>query len=150
MGKRWLLLSSWVQLDRQKKRQLNELFALNRRVMKAYLLKKSFCRLWDYIYEVGNDALPRKLDRPVALAAAEAYGKAGPNVGETPGRNPELLSDQGANGSGRGGQRKHQSVTTPRSWLQQPELCDAVIGVLLGILAMGFIFDRFCQKARRI
>ena len=50
-GKRWLLLSSWVNLDRSKKRQLNQLFALNRRVMKAYLLKESLTRLWDYVYE---------------------------------------------------------------------------------------------------
>jgi transposase len=50
-GKRWLLLSSWVHLDRRAKRQLNQLFALNRRVMKAYLLKESLTRLWDYIYE---------------------------------------------------------------------------------------------------
>src|SRR5215468_6549569 len=50
-GKRWLLLSSWVHLDRSKKRQLNQLFALNRRVMKAYLLKESLARLWDFIYE---------------------------------------------------------------------------------------------------
>ncbi len=50
-GKRWLLLSSWVHLDRHKKRQLNELFRLNRRVMKAYLLKESLTRLWDYRYE---------------------------------------------------------------------------------------------------
>ena len=50
-GKRWLLLSSWVNLDRTKKRQLNHLFALNRRVMKAYLLKESLSRLWDYVYE---------------------------------------------------------------------------------------------------
>ncbi|HEV8046205.1 MAG TPA: transposase [Terriglobales bacterium] len=50
-GKRWLLLSSWVNLDRTKKRQLNQLFALNRRVMKAYLLKESLARLWDYTYE---------------------------------------------------------------------------------------------------
>jgi len=50
-GKRWLLLSSWVHLDRAKKRQLNQLFALNRRVMKAYLLKESLARLWDYTYE---------------------------------------------------------------------------------------------------
>jgi transposase len=49
-GKRWLLLSSWVNLDRNKKRQLNQLFALNRRVMKAYLLKESLTRLWDYVY----------------------------------------------------------------------------------------------------
>jgi transposase len=40
-GKRWLLLSRWVYLNTHKKRQLNALFALNRRVMKAYLLKES-------------------------------------------------------------------------------------------------------------
>jgi len=50
-GKRWLLLSRWVNLDTGKKRQLNKLFALNRRVMKAYLLKESLERLWSYRYE---------------------------------------------------------------------------------------------------
>jgi transposase len=47
-GKRWLLLSRWVHLNTHKKRQLNALFALNRRVMKAYLLKESLDRLWSY------------------------------------------------------------------------------------------------------
>lgn len=50
-GKRWLLLTRWMNLDNQKRRQLNELFALNRRVMKAYLLKESLGRLWTYHYE---------------------------------------------------------------------------------------------------
>jgi transposase len=50
-GKRWLLLSRWVNLDTGKKRQLNQLFTLNRRVMKAYLLKESLDRLWIYRYE---------------------------------------------------------------------------------------------------
>jgi transposase len=50
-GQRWLLLSRWVNLDRGKKRQLNQLFALNRRVMQAYLLKESLDRLWTYSYE---------------------------------------------------------------------------------------------------
>ena len=50
-GKRWLLLSRWVHRNTQKKRQLNALFALNRRVMKAYLLKESLDRLWSYTYE---------------------------------------------------------------------------------------------------
>jgi transposase len=50
-GKRWLLLSSWIHLDHDKKQQLNQLFALNRRVMKAYLLKESLSRLWNYVYE---------------------------------------------------------------------------------------------------
>lgn len=50
-GKRWLLLSRWVHLNTDKKRQLNQLFALNRRMMKAYLLKESLDRLWTYRYE---------------------------------------------------------------------------------------------------
>ena len=50
-GKRWLLLSRWVNLDTGKKRQLNRLFALNRRLLKAYLLKESLDRLWAYHYE---------------------------------------------------------------------------------------------------
>ena len=52
-GKRWLLLSRWVNLDSTRQRMLNELFALNRRVMKAYLLKESLDRLWTYHYEGG-------------------------------------------------------------------------------------------------
>ena len=50
-GKRWLLLTSWLNLDRSKRRQLNALFALNRRILKAYLLKESLSQLWNYTYE---------------------------------------------------------------------------------------------------
>ena len=50
-GKRWLLLSRWVNLTAGKQQQLNRLFALNRRIMKAYLLKESLDRLWTYRYE---------------------------------------------------------------------------------------------------
>lgn len=50
-GKRWLLLSRWVNLGPGQKRQLHQLFNLNRRVMKAYLLKESLDRLWSYRYE---------------------------------------------------------------------------------------------------
>jgi transposase len=50
-GKRWLLLTSWLNLDRGKRRQLNALFALNRRLLKAYLLKESLSQLWSYTYE---------------------------------------------------------------------------------------------------
>jgi transposase len=50
-GKRWLLLTRWVNLTTHKKRQLNTLFALNRKLMKAYLMKESLDRLWSYRYE---------------------------------------------------------------------------------------------------
>ena len=50
-GKRWLLLSRWLHLDTDKKSQLNQLFALNRKIMKAYLLKESLDQMWNYTYE---------------------------------------------------------------------------------------------------
>ena len=50
-GKRWLLLSRWVNLNAGNRQQLNELFALNRKLLKAYLLKESLDRLWTYRYE---------------------------------------------------------------------------------------------------
>jgi transposase len=49
-GKRWLLLTRWEHLSESKRGQLNELFGLNRRVFKAYMLKESLDRLWDYRY----------------------------------------------------------------------------------------------------
>lgn len=50
-GKSWLLLTRWVNLASKKKQLLNELFKLNRRIMKAYLLKEALQHLWDYKYE---------------------------------------------------------------------------------------------------
>ena len=51
-GSAGCFLSSWLNLDRGKRRhQLNALFALNRRILKANLLKESRSHLWDYSYE---------------------------------------------------------------------------------------------------
>ena len=47
-GKRWLLLTSGLNLDRGQRRQLNTLFALHRRILKAYPLKESLGQLWNY------------------------------------------------------------------------------------------------------
>ena len=50
-GKRWLLLNRWVNLPVAKRQELNQLFSLNRKILKAYLLKESLDRLWNYVYE---------------------------------------------------------------------------------------------------
>jgi transposase len=50
-GKRWLLLTRWVNLNSGKRQELNRLFSLNRKLLKAYLLKESLDRLWTYHYE---------------------------------------------------------------------------------------------------
>ena len=49
-GKKWLLLSRWNNLTLQHRGELNRLFQMNRRVFKAYLLKESLERLWNYRY----------------------------------------------------------------------------------------------------
>ena len=49
-GKHWLLLTRWVNLTSGKKQMLQQLLGLNRRLMKAYLLKESLDRLWNYRY----------------------------------------------------------------------------------------------------
>jgi transposase len=50
-GKKWLLLSRWKNLTDTHRGELNRLFGLNRRIFKAYLLKESLERLWNYRYE---------------------------------------------------------------------------------------------------
>jgi transposase len=47
-GKRWLLLSRWMNLSSSKRQELTQLFAMNRKIFKAYLLKESLDRLWTY------------------------------------------------------------------------------------------------------
>jgi transposase len=50
-GKRWLLLTRWLNPTPSRRQELNTLFSMNRRLMKAYLLKESLERLWFYRYE---------------------------------------------------------------------------------------------------
>jgi transposase len=50
-GKRWLLLTRWINLSNAKRQELSALFSLNRKLFKAYLLKESLDRLWSYRYE---------------------------------------------------------------------------------------------------
>ena len=107
-GKRWLLLSRWVNLDTGKKRQLNQLFALNRRVMKAYLLKESLDRLWTYHYEGAMVRYLKNWLDQLVMAAAGAVPETGGDAARSPGGDSELLPHQGTDGDCRGGQRKHQ------------------------------------------
>ncbi len=50
-GKRWLLLTRWAHLARDKRQTLTALFAANRRLAKAYLLREQLEQLWTYTYE---------------------------------------------------------------------------------------------------
>jgi len=80
-GKRWLMLTRWVHLTADKRQQLNSLFALNRKVMKAYLLKESLGRLWTYTYEGAMLSYLKELDVAASLAAIAGLREVGATVG---------------------------------------------------------------------
>jgi transposase len=52
-GKRWLLLKRWKTLRRSKRAELQTLFAANRRLFKAYVLREQLDRLWRYKTRTG-------------------------------------------------------------------------------------------------
>jgi transposase len=47
-GQKYTLLSRWANLTQEGRQSLKALFAANRRLNKAYLLKEMFSQLWDY------------------------------------------------------------------------------------------------------
>jgi transposase len=52
-GKRWLLLKRWKTLRGSKRAELQRLFAANRRLFKAYVLREQLDRLWTYKTRTG-------------------------------------------------------------------------------------------------
>lgn len=52
-GKRWLLLRRWKTVRGSKRAELEALFAANRRLFKAYVLREQLDRLWTYRTRCG-------------------------------------------------------------------------------------------------
>ena len=52
-GKRWLLLRRWKTVRGSKRRELQALFAANRRLFKAYVLREELDHLWTYQTRAG-------------------------------------------------------------------------------------------------
>jgi transposase len=52
-GKRWLLLRRWKTVRGSKRAELQALFAVNRRLFKAYVLREQLDRLWTYKTRTG-------------------------------------------------------------------------------------------------
>jgi transposase len=52
-GQRWLLLRRWKTVRGSKRLELQQLFAVNRRLFKAYVLREQLDRLWTYSTRAG-------------------------------------------------------------------------------------------------
>ena len=112
-GKRWLLLTRWMNLVRAKRQQFNDLFALNRKVFKAYVLKESLDRLWTYRYEGAMlSYLQRWIDQLRWQRLAPFQKLAEMLVDHLDGH-PELLPHQSTFRRGGSHQREHQIPATP-------------------------------------
>ena len=61
--------------DAGKRQELNELFALNRKLLKAYLLKESLDRLWTYRYEGAMLNYLQAVDRSASWQRLEPFQK---------------------------------------------------------------------------
>jgi transposase len=120
-GKRWLLLSRWVNLTAGKRQELNQLLALNRRVCKAYILKETLDRLWTYHYEGAMlNYLQRWIDQ-LRWQRLEPFQKLAKMLLDI-WTHPELLSNEGSPGSGRSREWEHQVATTSRAGIPEPAL----------------------------
>src|SRR5207248_2130913 len=75
---------------------LNRLFQLNRRVFKAYMLKESLERLWDYRYEGAMVKYLEKWVDQLRWQRLPSFQKLAAMSDQAPGRHSKLLSDQGA------------------------------------------------------
>ena len=58
------MLRRWVKLSPEERGQLNALFAINKRLFKAHMLKESLDRPWNFATEQGMcDYLQRRIDQ---------------------------------------------------------------------------------------
>jgi transposase len=112
-GKKWLLMSRWTNLTSPQRGALNRLFQLNRRVFKAYLLKESLERLWNYRYEGAMLNYLQKWMDQLKWQRLTPVRKAGGHAAEAPGGNSELLPHESPLRGSRGGQWEHSHAYQP-------------------------------------
>jgi hypothetical protein len=77
-GKRWLLLRRWKTVRGSKRRELETLFAANRRLFKAYVLREPLDRLWMYTTRPG------RLDVLLGCGCERCAGSVCPRWSATP------------------------------------------------------------------
>jgi hypothetical protein len=118
-GKRWLLLSRWVNLSSVKRQELNQLFALNRKLFQGLSTQRESGSPLDVPLRRGHVAISPRLDRPTPLATTPALSEIGGDAAGPSGGHPELLSDEGAVGRSGSSEWQHQGATASRTRLQE-------------------------------
>ncbi len=95
---------------------LNRLFQLNRRVFKAYMLKESLERLWDYRYEAAMAKYLGKWMDQLRWQRLPSFQKlAAMLIKHLNGILNYCHLDQGSLWGGRGNQREYSHVDQPRA-----------------------------------
>ena len=137
-GKRWLLLSRWVNLTAGKRQELNQLFALNRKVFKAYILKESLDRLWTYRYEGAMLNYLQRWMNQLRWQRLAPFQKLAEMLLDHLDGILNYCRDEGASGGSGGREWEYQVTAAPRTGIQKPALPAAKIP------AHGGDQDRIC------
>ena len=101
-----------MNLDNQKRQQLNQVFALNRRVMKAYLLKESLERLWTYRYEGAMLRYLQSWIDQLRWQRLVQFQNLALHAAGSRRRHPQLLPHQSTLRRGGSHQRQHQNPSS--------------------------------------
>src|SRR5216684_2652048 len=101
-GKRWLLLTRWVNLSSGKRQMLKRTVPIEPEADEGVPVERKPGPAVDLYLRRSDVALPAELDRSIALAAADAVSEVSPDVIGSSGRHSELLPGEATVG-GRGG-----------------------------------------------
>jgi Transposase len=116
-GQALVVVDRWISLSSGKRQGLNSLFTLNRKLFKAYVLKESLDRLWNYRYEGAMlNYLLRWMDQ-LRWQRLRPFESLAEMLLNPPGGHLELLPHQSPPGNGGGHQRKIKMLVTPRPWV---------------------------------
>jgi len=121
-GKRWLLLSRWIHLNPDKRQQLNHLFSLNRKMMKAYFLKESLERLWTYTNEGAMLRYLKSWTLQLRWQRLPAFERRAHMLIDHVNGISQLLPRQGPLRRGGGHERQHQKPSEKGAGLQESAL----------------------------
>ena len=121
-GKRWLLLSRWVEPEHREETAAEPTLPVESPGDESLLAEREFESAVGVPLRGCNAAVPTELDRSTSLATPETLRKAGWDVARPSRRYSELLPHAGRDGRGGSNQRQYQDPAAARSRLQEPPL----------------------------
>ena len=114
-GKRWLLLRRWKTVRGSKRGELAQLFAANRRLFQAYVLREQLDRLWTYKTREGVARFLFGWLKALRWQRLPEMERLGDNPGQPLRRHRRLLRPSGSVRRRRVPEHHYQGRPSPRA-----------------------------------